>query len=244
MKCPKCGKEITDDSLYCEYCGEKLKVQPAASKKEETASSLPKKKSKGWLLLYCILIVVLLIVIVILAVSLSQKSGQVEMLECNLSNVENTNQELLESNQELQQQYEDALAAYENEKGEKWVDLGLPSGTLWKNKNEGGGFIYNYYVALKRYKTQLPTQKQFEELINYCTWEWGGDGYRIKGRNGNILFLPASGYSSDGDLVSYKDEGWYCFAVPDGYLHIKKDIRNVHVSSVMSCSVRLVKSSY
>lgn len=24
MKCPNCGKEITDDSLYCEYCGAKV----------------------------------------------------------------------------------------------------------------------------------------------------------------------------------------------------------------------------
>jgi len=25
MKCPNCGKEITDDSLFCEFCGAKVK---------------------------------------------------------------------------------------------------------------------------------------------------------------------------------------------------------------------------
>lgn len=26
MKCPNCGKEITDDSLFCEHCGAKVKT--------------------------------------------------------------------------------------------------------------------------------------------------------------------------------------------------------------------------
>jgi predicted nucleic acid-binding Zn ribbon protein len=25
MKCPKCGKEIANDSVFCEYCGEQIK---------------------------------------------------------------------------------------------------------------------------------------------------------------------------------------------------------------------------
>lgn len=32
MKCPNCGKEIVNDSVFCEYCGEKI-VQSSAKKK-------------------------------------------------------------------------------------------------------------------------------------------------------------------------------------------------------------------
>lgn len=31
MKCPKCGKEIADDSLFCEFCGTKLSVWKCGS---------------------------------------------------------------------------------------------------------------------------------------------------------------------------------------------------------------------
>ena len=51
MKCPKCGKEIANDIVYCEYCGEK--VVPVAAK----------KKLPLWLIIVGALIVVALIVI-------------------------------------------------------------------------------------------------------------------------------------------------------------------------------------
>ncbi|HJJ45480.1 MAG TPA: hypothetical protein O0Y17_00165 [Methanocorpusculum sp.] len=43
-----------------------------------------------------------------------------------------------------------------------YVDLGLPSGTLWKDKNESGGF-YTYDEAMKAFGNNLPTMEQFEE---------------------------------------------------------------------------------
>ena len=36
MKCPHCGKEIANDSVYCEFCGEKVMQAPV------------KKKDKYW----------------------------------------------------------------------------------------------------------------------------------------------------------------------------------------------------
>ena len=32
MNCPNCGKEIADDSIFCEFCGEKVKKGLASSK--------------------------------------------------------------------------------------------------------------------------------------------------------------------------------------------------------------------
>lgn len=73
-----------------------------------------------------------------------------------------------------------------------YVDLGLPSGTLWKSSNESG--YYSYQEAVNKYGTQLPSKGQFEELINNCLWKWTGAGYKITGTNGNTLYLPAAGY--------------------------------------------------
>ena len=49
---------------------------------------------------------------------------------------------------------------------------------------------------------RLPTEYDFYELIEKCTWVWtkmlGHNGYKIIGTNGNSIFLPAAGYH-DGD---------------------------------------------
>lgn len=73
----------------------------------------------------------------------------------------------------------------------QYVDLGLPSGTLWKSQNEDG-----YFVALRAknlFDGQLPTTGQIEELRHNCVWHWKEDGFLIEGPNGNTIFLPAKG---------------------------------------------------
>lgn len=35
MKCPKCNREIEDDSVFCEYCGEKIKKQSKVELQED-----------------------------------------------------------------------------------------------------------------------------------------------------------------------------------------------------------------
>ena len=72
---------------------------------------------------------------------------------------------------------------------QKFVDLGLPSGTLWKNVNEDTEYTYD--DAVSKFGKKVPTKQQFEELINKCTWTWTGNAYRVTGPNGNSIFLPA-----------------------------------------------------
>ena len=74
-----------------------------------------------------------------------------------------------------------------------YVDLGLPSKTLWKDKNEGGNF-HTYEEAVGRFGNKLPTKQQLEELKNRCIWTWTGNGYKVTGPNGNSITLPAAGY--------------------------------------------------
>ena len=87
-----------------------------------------------------------------------------------------------------------------------YVDLGLPSGTLWKSKNEvkdNKDMYYTHDEAVMAFGDKLPTREQFEELKGFCTWEWNGKGYIVKGDNGNSITLPAVGYRSGGGSVNY-----------------------------------------
>lgn len=98
-----------------------------------------------------------------------------------------------------------------------WVDLGLPSGTLWKNANEGGDYArYTYSAAISKFGNRLPTKQQFEELKNKCTWTWMGNGYKVTGSNGKSITLPAAGYRNcDGAVSRVGTSGGYWSSTPD-----------------------------
>lgn len=94
----------------------------------------------------------------------------------------------------------------------KYVDLGLPSGTCWRNSNEGGDYVrYTYNEAVSRFGNKLPTKDQFLELENECEWTWTGNGYKVTGPNGNSIYLPAAGWRDcEGDVGDVGDVGTSC----------------------------------
>ena len=98
----------------------------------------------------------------------------------------------------------------------KYVDLGLPSGTCWRNSNEGGDNArYTYNEAVSRFGNKLPTKQQLEELKNKCTWTWTGSGYKVIGPNGNSIYLPAAGYHLGfGDVDYVGTDGRYWSSTP------------------------------
>lgn len=97
---------------------------------------------------------------------------------------------------------------------QSYVDLGLPSGTKWKDKNEEGGF-YTYEEAVSKFGNKLPTKVQFEELLNSCTWSWTGSGYKVTGPNGQLITLPAAGYRGcGGDVDDVGSDGGYWSSTP------------------------------
>ncbi|MCR5423312.1 MAG: hypothetical protein K6E93_00940 [Bacteroidales bacterium] len=104
-----------------------------------------------------------------------------------------------------------------------WVDLGLPSGTKWKNANEvnAADTVYNFYTyaeAVAAFGNALPTDVQWEELKDNCQWTGNGSGYiTATGRNGNSIVLPAEGYRNcDGFVNFVGSDGYYWSSTPYG----------------------------
>lgn len=131
-----------------------------------------------------------------------------------------------------------------------YVDLSLPSGTLWNNSNEGGDYaLYTYDEAINRFGNQLPTKYQLEELQNKCRWSWTGNGYKVTGSNGNSIILPAAGYRfCDGGVYYVSAAGNYWSSAPsysDQAWHLVFDSDRVNMDDGLRCggqSVRLVQN--
>lgn len=133
-----------------------------------------------------------------------------------------------------------------------YVDLGLPSGTLWKGKNEGGW--YTYEEAISMFGNLLPTKEQFEELINTCSWTWLGSGVKIIGPNGESIVLPAEGYGYCEGGRDNNGRGFYLSSTPSSnddrevcylyfYWHSREGFKK-YISDYYRCagySVRLVR---
>jgi hypothetical protein len=144
----------------------------------------------------------------------------------------------------------------------EYVDLGLPSGTLWATRNVGAAnpedygdhfawgetetketYNWNTYKwcegnewSITKYDPlwyddmeleleddaafvncgpnwRMPSQAQFEELCNDCSWQWttvnGVNGNLVTGPNGNSIFLPAAGYRSTSAVTHEGRRGYY-----------------------------------
>lgn len=95
-----------------------------------------------------------------------------------------------------------------------YVDLGLPSGTYWKAINEG---MYDWNTAMNKFGDKMPSQGQWEELKEYCTWTWTGSGYKVTGSNGKSIVLPAAGWRKiNGSMSGVGGYGFYWSSSPTG----------------------------
>ena len=241
MKCPACNKEIENGSVFCEYCGTCIK-----------------KSKKGlWITLgvICVLIVAGVVVNVVCG-----QQRKITKLEEALQSLEENRlllEEQLEDERKAAEQLRQAVTEAERDAelaGQGYVNLGLPSGTLWKNANEGGDDArYTYDEAVRRFGSKLPTKQQLEELKNECTWTWTWnmwtDGYRITGPNGNSIFLPAAGYRfCDGEVSLVGTSGVYWSSAPygsDDAWSLDFDSSGVYMGYYNRCdgqSVRLVRN--
>ena len=111
---------------------------------------------------------------------------------------------------QLEQAYHDSV---------QYVDLGLPSGKKWADRNygsdsiEGAGNYYQFDKAIQLGNATLPTKEDFQELKEECIWKWveRGDtkGYEVTGKNGNSIFLPAAGLGYGSSLLNAGSYGIY-----------------------------------
>ena len=67
-------------------------------------------------------------------------------------------------------------------------------------------------------KWHMPTRSHMEELVTQCTWEWTtrGEvkGYKVTGKNGNSIFLPAAGWYYGSSLCNVGVMGYYWTSTP------------------------------
>lgn len=91
----------------------------------------------------------------------------------------------------------------------EFVDLGLPSGTLWADENEMGYFMFD--EAIERFGNNTPTIDEFQELFDNCTCQWNAqqNGIDLVGKNGNSIFFPANGYRIDTNINRKNRRGYY-----------------------------------
>ena len=79
----------------------------------------------------------------------------------------------------------------------EFVDLGLPSGTLWSTDYERDGESILFQPHIDTESLSIPTREQWEELVDICKWEYDKSGsfheaYCI-GPNGKVLKFCLSG---------------------------------------------------
>ena len=95
----------------------------------------------------------------------------------------------------------------------EFVDLGLPSGTMWSSDYKMGDDNLDYFPYEKAELLNIPTQEQWEELKDNCEWEFDIDNAydlceaRCVGPNGNTLRFVRTGKKN----IESQSEHWEVF---------------------------------
>ena len=90
-----------------------------------------------------------------------------------------------------------------------YIDLGLPSGTLWKKYNEPDK--YKYSNAVKTFGNKLPNDSQMKELLKYCKQVKTNGGCKFVGPNNHYIVLPYSGYIRRLEKIAVGENGFYLY---------------------------------
>lgn len=127
-----------------------------------------------------------------------------------------------------------------------YIDLGLPSHTLWAadyERTQEGEIVYLPYCKAK--EMQLPTEEQVNELFTCCQWvkreDKGLKEMKCIGPNGNSLSFEVTGYYKAG---IWNDKTHIYFEIESeisdnknkvGNLYCYYDIRRIIKSQFTGC---------
>lgn len=106
----------------------------------------------------------------------------------------------------------------------EWVDLGLPSGTLWAKADIDDKMSFN--AARKSFGSHMPSKNNADELREYCTKKWDDSAQELvfTGPNGNSISFPCKEKNKSYWLnANERGDSRYgqCFHIgPDGHFWI------------------------
>lgn len=100
------------------------------------------------------------------------------------------------------------LSAQAEEIAREWIDLALPSGTLWAAEPEDG--FYSYVDAVEIFGVNMPTRWQWEELCRSCVIkEIDSKTVEFRGKNGKSIRVPFRGNIFKNGKPRNVDYGYY-----------------------------------
>lgn len=135
----------------------------------------------------------------------------------------------------------------------EYIDLGLPSGTLWAIENEP--WYYDYNTAVEQFGNSLPSINQYKELYNYATARYlnlDNNSLVLTFINGKQLtfqahgFLDKEGYIeqqfTNGTYLSstIKDDAVFVFTIDQEHELI---VDNIWFPKEYKFSVRCIKNN-
>jgi hypothetical protein len=131
----------------------------------------------------------------------------------------------------------------------EFVDLGLPSGTLWSNDYEKMDEKTLFLTYEKAEGYSLPSVKQCEELFSKCRWTYTRtSGFTCIGPNGNIIRFRHTGFMKIEGKIIHFDQCYMWLSFDDSGTTKKGMVQDGEVMKISDVfmgyrlPVRLVKN--
>ena len=133
-----------------------------------------------------------------------------------------------------------------------YIDLGLPSRTLWSEDYEKDGDDLLYLPYERAEYMKLPTEEQWNELISECKFEieWYSNQFsfikqvKCVGPNGNILRFNITGMYETDEKKSINDVYFWIEDQDDSTSKNAVNIYSQNERSTMHCSTKKIRGVF